>query len=625
MNHLAESYLKYFVSNKSLIDELEKIYLQDKRVFKYEIKNKQIKFYYNGNLDSFYIDRGNAMKYLFELTIKKYNINDHIVLYLYIGDELPLKYKQYPILTFAKPKKDNGILIPDWTFINPYTSKLGKSWDDLQKEVKCPSKISYDNVFYFRGRNTSSKTKHNIRKKLHDVSVKEPKFKIILDPTNEQTILDWCKYKYLLDLPGSSPWSVRFKELFLLKSVVVKINTVSIDDINNVYINFYTPMFTENVDYISINYIYDQENGFQKCIDKLNNIHKNFKQIEYKKMMKNGHNKIKQLNLDTILDYVSIILKKYNDCLQQKNIIQKISKSILDKDRPCSSKTRKKNRYTRAELIELMLKYKIPFKHKDTIDNLCQKCNLFNKKIYSPTEVFNDFKNTFHTELLGWLTNTNNFRMILKGGQNFNILVKEKYNIDSPLKTMDYDFSISVKDPLNTFNYFHDKLKIFVEKYKDDLTMKINDFGSKGKKVPYLNVTKYYTIFIFFRGGDFIDLSFNNERIYRKDVEKDISNKIGLPIQTLKATFKELSNLIYRQSVLTNSFSYRKRNAFIGTSRQKGIKDLNRFQLLCTIHHFKPQCDVLKQLDYHFPIIQKYLDEKDFEFFKKNIQTYLKK
>jgi serine/threonine protein kinase len=52
----------------------------------------------------------------------------------------------------------------------------------------------------------------------------------------------------------------------------------------------------------------------------------------------------------------------------------------FDETRPCDSKNRKKNRYTKAELYELCDKCNIPTTKKDTMDTMCKKLKKFNKK-----------------------------------------------------------------------------------------------------------------------------------------------------------------------------------------------------------------------------------------------------
>jgi hypothetical protein len=123
---LAKLYTLDYKKNKKTIDELDIIFKKDKRIFKYEMKNNKISFSHHSGLAEFYIQRGKALQLLFQKTIDKYPMNFNIPFYVYIGDELPRHYQSYPIFTFAKKSKEPGILIPDWTFIDPYTSTLSK-------------------------------------------------------------------------------------------------------------------------------------------------------------------------------------------------------------------------------------------------------------------------------------------------------------------------------------------------------------------------------------------------------------------------------------------------------------------------------------------------------------------
>jgi hypothetical protein len=635
---LAQQYTSFYKENKKTLEELKEIYLKDKRIFHFQI-NKKVSFTHHKGIPEFYIQRGEALRLLFQKTIEIYPVSKEVECFVYIGDELPKLYQKLPIFTFAKKSKEPGILIPDWTFMDPYTSTLSKSWDELKESVynTCPDKINYKKVLFFRGRNTSSTTPHNIRKKIEDLSKKNKYIDIKLNPVNIQSIDTWCDYKYFLDLPGSSPWSVRFKELFLLKSMIVKVETTnSIDHVNeNYYINFYTPMFVPNKDFVRLVYIYDKPNGFH---DFSNEMKKTFDyynkyNTQYNNIVKNGRKTIQNLTISNILYYMSCIFKEYTNCIINVPTV----KSILDKSRPCASKSRAGNRYKKEELLALANNVNIQFPSKITIDEMCKRlaAAFKNEKIVtkvippkkSSDDIFNVFKKEFHNELVGWIENKKapRYKTVLKGGQNLKSILKEKYNMTSP-PTVDYDFTISTKYPQPTFDEWFLKVKSFVQRHSDVLTMKVNYFYPN-KIVNVLKIQKYFTIFIFYKNQDFIDLAFTNEVFQKKDIDKELSKKTGLPIQTLLSTFREITNLIYRESVIKQIYSYKKRNAFVGMTRSKGIKDLNRFEMICKIRHFKPQCNLLKELHYHFPITEKYLDAKgphQFSRFTNLIKTFLK-
>jgi hypothetical protein len=422
--NLAKENIDFYIQHKSSSNILDDVYTKDKRIFKYIVTQSKVTYENNKDMNNFYNDRANALQKIFQLTIDHFHIQKHLIFYVYMGDELPEKYSQYPIFTFAKKEKENGILIPDWSFINPYTSKISKSWDDLKTEMyeKCPKKIKYTNVFYFRGRNTSSNTKHNLRKKLYNLSKEYSFLDIQLNPTNEQKISDWCQYKYMLDLPGSSPWSIRFKELFLLRSVVVKIN------VDSNYINFYTKLFEKNVDYLNINFT---KNNFEHVKKELKNIFENVHDKQYKTIMLNGRKKIKLLTMSNILIYMNTIFQNYESCLLNTQTIY--DQEIFDTTRPCSSSSRQKNRYTKDELMKIIQTYynHIHIHKKMTINELCHLLS-FQKKIVhqniSSQKIFLDFQKEFESELIGWISKKQSkFRVMLKGGQNLKLMLTQKY------------------------------------------------------------------------------------------------------------------------------------------------------------------------------------------------------
>jgi hypothetical protein len=245
-------------------------------------------------------------------------------------------------------------------------------------------------------------------------------------------------------------------------------------------------------------------------------------------------------------------------------------------------------------------------------------------------KIFFDFQKEFENELIGWISKKQSkFRVMLKGGQNLRLMLSQKYKKTSFIDTKDYDFTVSTKEPLSTYKFWYTKVKSFVDKYPNDLTMKINTFITNtefGKYNKNTKITKYYTLFLMYQGHDFIDIAMNNEKIMKSNIDIETSFKIGLPIQKLQSTFKELSNLIYRQSTKHDTYTYKSRNAFIGKHRQKGVKDLNRFYNICSIRHFKPQCNLFKQLDYNsFPITKEYLETKDEKQFEDYIEIFFKK
>ena len=160
-------------------------------------------------------------------------------LHIWIGDRFPW-YKNYadsvPIYVFGKPANTNYLLFPDAAFeCSPKNQKYENDcydWDHSKKTVKkyvdeLPHKI---NKIYFKGCATTQNTT-DIRENLEEYSKKTHRewLDIRLDAgDNYQSMEEFSKYKYLLNLPGRYPWSNRLRYLFLMKSVVINVDVKTV-------------------------------------------------------------------------------------------------------------------------------------------------------------------------------------------------------------------------------------------------------------------------------------------------------------------------------------------------------------------------------------------------------------
>ena len=134
--------------------------------------------------------------------------------------------------------------------------------------------------------------------------------KILIDGEKKKNIAEWNKYKYLLDLPGAYPWSVRFKELLATNSVTIKVDT------DKPWINFYSDIFIPGKDYIQVKYV----NSTNKA-EKITNASKTYENIyrkikylsdkKYKKIVHSSSSKIKFLNTKLIVFYLENLITKY--------------------------------------------------------------------------------------------------------------------------------------------------------------------------------------------------------------------------------------------------------------------------------------------------------------------------
>jgi hypothetical protein len=164
--------------------------------------------------------------------------------------------RKVPIFCFSRPLGfDNGILLPDWSFFNNYSGASEAGWKELQSDcarnfIDSPLE-NKDPVMFFEGKDTSraSGVRSFLTEKSGGFLAVNSYYALF---SNITPVFEWQRYRYLLDLPGAVPWSVRFKELFLLRSVVVKVDVVN-GRIPR-WVNFYTDYFKEGEDFIRVNF-----------------------------------------------------------------------------------------------------------------------------------------------------------------------------------------------------------------------------------------------------------------------------------------------------------------------------------------------------------------------------------
>lgn len=147
--------------------------------------------------------------------------------------------KPVPLLSFSKTSDHQDIYFPAWTFwaggpaIKKYPTGLGR-WDQMRDKLVASSNAwTWDGKLdqaFFRGSRTSSERDNLVmlaRKNpdLVDASyTKNQAWKsnsdtLGMDPADEVSLEDHCKYRYLFNYRGVAA-SFRLKHLFLCKSLV---------------------------------------------------------------------------------------------------------------------------------------------------------------------------------------------------------------------------------------------------------------------------------------------------------------------------------------------------------------------------------------------------------------------
>lgn len=320
---------KYTYNTPKLLDiALYSNFKFDYFITKIEIKNNKLKVLHNVKA---FERREEGIIKIVEQALEYGKVRDGII-YLYVMDEYVYQYPQLPIFIIAKPKDKKGILMVDNTFadVEPETKTIGTtskmiSWEDNKKMVinKCDKLTDKINKIFFIGQNISlKKTDFNIRKWMNEEMTKikfMPLEVLLTDKSGYVPASDFCKYKYLLNLPGMSPWSFRFKFLFLMKSLIINVALYRQygKNYDDKWINIFDSLFVPNKDYIEIRYEYDdkenQSENLKQVISKIKEIYDIMEKDTdfYNKITDNGYKKGKIITTKNISKIAYTVINNY--------------------------------------------------------------------------------------------------------------------------------------------------------------------------------------------------------------------------------------------------------------------------------------------------------------------------
>jgi hypothetical protein len=321
-------YFKPWVNNSNIIkfrQEIETFYNENKiskYIVKINIENNKIKYFDSDhlvNLRPYATQRAEILRNFITRILNGLKINiKNITFYVTMHDYVVST--KYPIFGYAKEHNKNGILIPDWTFFYPYKSNIKENWNKQKYNIikKCELTNFNDkkDIIFFQGANTSSNyhdsRKTDIRNNLKIESKNNNKMIILLNSKIQSSPSDWCNYRYLYDLPGARPWSVRLKELFLTKSLIIKV------DVKNYWINFYSNIFIPNEDYIQLFFKETTNKSIKKKeASKIYNLtnkiimYINTKPNMYNIITNRAFEKIKMLDMNMLVFYFETLFIKY--------------------------------------------------------------------------------------------------------------------------------------------------------------------------------------------------------------------------------------------------------------------------------------------------------------------------
>jgi hypothetical protein len=286
-----------------------------------KIKIKNNKLIYDKKI--FDNDWANRRKYIVNILQKmldKYKVKDTVLIINYTDGYF--WYVDIPVFNFALPIGCQGLIFPNFDIYNFSIEDKNYNFDEMKNIIQKYPITQTDNDIFFRGGSTSKK-KSKIREKMVDENLP---LNVKLD--NYEFIGKFKNHKYLLDLPGVKPWSIRLKYLFLMNSLVFR---VSFYNSNNGTINngekgrfqqSFDYLFKENRDYVHLLYSFysDKEipqNIYKKCISYIKEkyIYYENNQNEYKKIVSNMKKASKKLNLDEMLKYLHTLIETYTEKL----------------------------------------------------------------------------------------------------------------------------------------------------------------------------------------------------------------------------------------------------------------------------------------------------------------------
>ena len=337
--------------NLSLID----LYKKYKKLYKFQ--NMYLFIIYKDNKIYTIFNTGDNRKKIIIENVKKSIINlkkkfkklPNLFIPFYVSDTHFYHDNDFPFFVEAKPKNKKGILYPDQNYYNINIDDKNINYDQFKNiliENNCSNIKNKIPIIYFSGANTGA-DKHNIRMKMKELKTdfKDKKYKIHIKE-KYVPMYHFCKYKYLLNLPGNQPWSYRMTKILLMNSLIFNVsvlqryiyekNGIKIIDKNDKWIQFYSEYFKSGKDYINIDYEWTEGLTSDKNVI---NIYKEINKLfnffekntdEYIKITNNANKKANSLNIDIFDKTFEYLILQFNKKIYEQNSILIIN-NFLDK------------------------------------------------------------------------------------------------------------------------------------------------------------------------------------------------------------------------------------------------------------------------------------------------------
>lgn len=330
---------EYSLDVNDFLKRYEKVYKFEKMFLFIIYKKKEFIIVY-GEGDSRKTVIIENVKNTIERLEKKFGDLPDLFLPFYVSDTHFYHDNEIPFFVEAKPKNAKGILYPDKDFYKIKMENKDINYDQLKTILKkhdCTQYSKKEPLIYFSGANTGA-DKHNIRMKLKEISFEnQEKNKNYELYVSEQYVplYDFCKYKYLLNLPGHQPWSYRMSKILLMGSLVIDINIIQTYLIetkegvertkNEKWIQLFTSYFKEGEDFVEITYPWlagvQSDRDVLKIYEKINEIYQYYQKNtnEYKRITENAVKKTDEIDMKIINSSFEYAIFEFNKRLYEKN------------------------------------------------------------------------------------------------------------------------------------------------------------------------------------------------------------------------------------------------------------------------------------------------------------------
>ena len=203
-----KTYKKYDLLKSNLLENAPML-------FKIEIKNNKM-IYDKKLVENDFINRKKQIINILQKMLDKYKIQNTILILTNVDGYF---WKEdIPVFNFAVPTGCQGLIFPNFDIYDFLIDSTEYNYDQMKNLIQQYPIEKIKSDLFFRGGQTS-KNKTKIREKLQKKYVP---FNVKLN--QHEFIGNFKKHKYLLDLPGVKPWSVRLKYLLIMNSLIFRIS-----------------------------------------------------------------------------------------------------------------------------------------------------------------------------------------------------------------------------------------------------------------------------------------------------------------------------------------------------------------------------------------------------------------